>query len=64
MQDSFVVQNQGMERVEFDLELDVGADFADIFAVKDFDFALGDPLRAKPLPDRRPVEYDSSATSS
>jgi glycogen debranching enzyme len=60
MQDSFVVQNQGMERVEFDLELDVGADFADIFAVKDFDFALGDPLRAKPLPDRRPVEYDSS----
>jgi glycogen debranching enzyme len=57
MQDSFVVQNQSMERVEFDLELDVGSDFADIFAVKDFDFALGDPLRAKPLPDRRPVEY-------
>jgi glycogen debranching enzyme len=60
MQDSFVVQNQSMERIEFDLELDVGADFADIFAVKDFDFALGDPLRAKPLPDRRPVEYDSN----
>jgi glycogen debranching enzyme len=59
MQDSFAVQNQGMERVEFDLELDVGADFADIFAVKDFDFALGDPARAKPLPERRPVEYDS-----
>ena len=58
MQDSFVVQNQSMERVEFDLELDVGADFADIFAVKDFDFALGDPLRAKPLPERRPVEYE------
>jgi glycogen debranching enzyme len=58
MQDSFAVQNQSMERVDFDLELDVGADFADIFAVKDFDFALGDPLRAKPLPDRRPVEYD------
>ena len=59
MQDSFAVQNQGMEPVEFDLELDVGADFADIFAVKDFDFALGDPVRAKPLPERRPVEYDS-----
>jgi glycogen debranching enzyme len=58
MQDSFAVQNQGMERVEFDLQLDVGADFADIFAVKDFDFALGDPLRAHPLPDSRPVEYD------
>src|ERR671930_2763097 len=36
MQDSFVIQNQSMERVEFDAELDVGADFADIFAVKDF----------------------------
>jgi glycogen debranching enzyme len=60
MQDSFGVQNEGMDRVEFDLELDVGADFADIFAVKDFDFALGDPLRAKPLPDPRPVEYDAS----
>src|SRR5881296_2117039 len=59
MQDSFAVQNQGMERIEFDLELDVGADFADIFAVKDFDFALGDPTRAKPLPERQPVEYDA-----
>jgi glycogen debranching enzyme len=58
MQDSFTIQNQSMEPVEFDVELDVGADFADIFAVKDFDFALGDPLRAKPLPDSRPVEYE------
>ena len=38
---------------------EIGADFADIFAVKDYDFALGDPLRAKPLPDPRPNEYDS-----
>jgi glycogen debranching enzyme len=59
MQDSFVVENQSMERVELDLELDVAADFADIFAVKDYDFALGDPMRAKPLPDPRPVEYDA-----
>jgi glycogen debranching enzyme len=58
MQDSFTIQNQSMERVEFDAEIDVGADFADIFAVKDFDFALGDPLRAKPLPEQRPVEYE------
>ena len=28
------------------------------FAVKDYDFALGDPLRAKPLPEARPNEYD------
>jgi glycogen debranching enzyme len=57
MQDSFTVQNQSMERIEFDLGLEVAADFADIFAVKDYDFALGDPMRAKPLPDPRPVEY-------
>ena len=58
MQDSFVVQNQSMERVEFDLELEVGTDFADIFAVKDYDFALGDPLHAEPLPPLRPPGYD------
>jgi glycogen debranching enzyme len=58
MQDSFMVENQSMERIEFDLGLEVAADFADIFAVKDFDFALGDPMRAKPLPDPRPVEYE------
>ncbi len=58
MQDSFSVQNQSMKPVEFDLELEVGTDFADIFAVKDYDFALGDPMRAKPLPQPRPNEYD------
>src|SRR5881409_3615617 len=58
MQDSFAVQNQGMKPVEFDLELEIGTDFADIFAVKDYDFALGDPMRAKPLPEPRPNEYD------
>src|SRR6266487_57641 len=58
MQDSFMVQNESMERVEFELALEIAADFADIFAVKDYDFALGDPMRAKPLPDARPVEYD------
>jgi glycogen debranching enzyme len=59
LQDAVVVQNESMDRVEFDLELEVGSDFADIFAVKDYDFALGDPLRAKPLPEPRPGEYDA-----
>jgi glycogen debranching enzyme len=59
LQDSFVLQNQSMESIEFDLELEIASDFADIFAVKDYDFALGDPLRADPLPDLQPVEYDS-----
>jgi glycogen debranching enzyme len=59
LQDSFLVQNQSMERVEFDLELEIGTDFADIFAVKDYDFALGDPLHAKPLPPLRPGVYNA-----
>jgi glycogen debranching enzyme len=59
LQDSVVVQNESMEPLEFQLELEVGADFADIFSVKDYDFALGDPLRARPLPPPRPSEYDA-----
>ena len=47
--------------VEFELGLEVGCDFADIFAVKDFDFALGDPLRAKPLPEPPPVDVRRGA---
>ncbi len=54
MQDVIVVQNQGMEPLEFELSLELETDFADILSVKEHDFALGDPARARPLPD--PVE--------
>jgi glycogen debranching enzyme len=50
MQDHVAVTNVGMEPVSFELAIDMAADFADIFLVKDRDFALGDPLRARPLP--------------
>src|SRR5918999_3956560 len=50
MQDRLLVQNQGMRPVAFDLSLEIASDFADIFAVKDYDFALGDPAHAAPLP--------------
>jgi glycogen debranching enzyme len=50
MQDHVVIQNQSMETVSFQVTLEVGTDFADIFAVKDRDFALGNPLGARPLP--------------
>src|SRR5437773_191164 len=50
MQDLIVVQNQGMEPLSFDVALELGTDFADILTVKEHDFALGDPVRAKPLP--------------
>jgi glycogen debranching enzyme len=58
MQDTFVVQNAAMRRLEFDLALDIECDFADIFAVKDHDFALGDPMRADPLPPPQPATFD------
>jgi glycogen debranching enzyme len=58
MQDRIAVTNETMEPVTFTLSLEVGSDFADIFAVKDHDFALGDPLRAKPLPPLAPVRFD------
>ena len=54
MQDLIVVQNQGMERLSFELALEVGTDFADILTVKEHDFALGNPARARALP--APVE--------
>jgi glycogen debranching enzyme len=54
MRDRIVVENVAAEPVAFELALEVGSDFADIFAVKEYDFALGDPAGAPPLPD--PVE--------
>ncbi len=50
MQDRIVVQNQTMEPLAFELALELATDFADILSVKEHDFALGDPERAKPLP--------------
>ncbi|HEU6443924.1 MAG TPA: glycogen debranching N-terminal domain-containing protein [Gaiellaceae bacterium] len=58
MQDRIVVQNQGMQPVSLELALEVGSDFADIFAVKDYDFALGDPQHAEPLPPLVQCRYD------
>ena len=58
MQDRLVVQNQGMRSIAFDLSLEVATDFADIFAVKDYDFALGDPQHAPPLPTPAPIRYE------
>ena len=46
MQDRLRVQNQTHEPVSFELALEFANDFADIFAVKNHDFALGDPRKA------------------
>jgi len=58
MQDRLHVQNQSGEAVAFELALEFGNDFADIFAVKNFDVTLGDPLKALPLPQPAEVSYD------
>jgi glycogen debranching enzyme len=58
MQEHIVVSNHSRRKVSFDLALELGNDFADIFAVKEYDFALGDPERARPLPRPVPPQYE------
>ena len=58
MQDHLHVQNQTQEKISFELALEFGSDFADIFAVKNHDFALGDPLKAIPLPPLAEGRYE------
>jgi glycogen debranching enzyme len=60
MEDRLLVQNQGMRPIAFDLSLEVASDFADIFAVKDYDFALGDPAHADPLPLLVETRFDEA----
>ena len=60
MQEHIVVQNHAPRPVEFELALEIGADFADIFSVKAYDFALGDPDHAPPLPDLVTPKYEAA----
>ena len=62
MQDRLLVQNHASHAVEFELALELGTDFADIFAVKAWDFALGDPEHAKALPPLVVPTYDALAS--
>src|SRR5438270_1690908 len=59
MQEAILIENRGMEPVEFEVGLDVATDFADIMSVKAHDFALGDPLHAKPLPPGGAASLDA-----
>jgi glycogen debranching enzyme len=58
MQERIRVQNLTGRELNIELVLEVGTDFADIFAVKQYDFALGDPVRATPLPPLAPAQFD------
>jgi glycogen debranching enzyme len=63
MQDRIAIKNESMERQQFTVELEFGSDFADIFAVKNHDFTLGDPVHAKPLPPFAPARWGEDGTS-
>ena len=58
MRERLLIRNESMEAAAFVVRLELEADFADIFTVKDRDFSLGDPLHASPLPDPARVEWD------
>jgi glycogen debranching enzyme len=58
MRERIAVRNESMGAVEFQLSLELAADFADIISVKLHDFALGDPEHAPPLPPPAPATYD------
>src|SRR5919199_2873188 len=58
MQDHVQVRNHTRRTLEFELAFELGNDFADIFAVKEYDFALGDPENAAPLPPSVEPRYD------
>ena len=59
LEESVVVRNLGARSLEVRAELELAADFADIFAVKAHDFSLGDASGMAPLPGPAPADYDS-----
>ncbi|MFN2471301.1 MAG: glycogen debranching N-terminal domain-containing protein [Gaiellaceae bacterium] len=61
MQERVVVHNLATRELALDVALELGNDFADIFEVKQHDFALGDPARAQPLPPLVAPLYDAGA---
>jgi glycogen debranching enzyme len=61
MQDHVILRNESAEPLAFELELEVGTDFADIITVKEHDFALGHPETARPLPPPADARFDAAA---
>jgi glycogen debranching enzyme len=61
MTDTIIVRNVGIETASFPLGVQLEADFADIFAVKEWDFALGHPDRARKLPPTAGAELSEGS---
>jgi glycogen debranching enzyme len=60
MQDNLALTNVTMEPLTFRLGVELGADFADIISVKEWDFSLGNPASARPLPPMVKPSYDAA----
>ncbi len=60
LQERIAIRNESMHRLDFEVSLELAADFADIISVKLHDFALGDPLNAPDLPSPAPATYDEA----
>jgi glycogen debranching enzyme len=59
MQDTVRIENLSMQRLSFEVAIELGSDFADILAVKNWDFSFGDPTHADPLPPLVAPRFDS-----
>ena len=61
MEERIVVENHGRRRVDVELGLELAADFADIFVVKDLEPGFGRPVEVT-LPEARPPERSTNGT--
>ena len=63
MEEQVVVRSHTNRSLAFSVEIELATDFADIFAVKAHDFALGDPLHAQALPEPADASFDAETES-
>lgn len=61
MEERIVVENHGRRRLDVELALELAADFADIFVVKDLEPGFGRPVEVT-LPEARPPERSTNGT--
>src|SRR5438067_9865272 len=60
MQDHVALTNVTTQKLAIRVGIELGSDFADIISVKAWDFALGDPRHAKPLPNPVPPRFEDA----
>ena len=61
MEERIVVENHSQRRIDVELALELAADFADIFVVKDLEPGFGRPVEVT-LPEARPPQRSTNGT--